>query len=91
MLYEVNSKYKDSVVYKSNPSYITNTLDSLKVFRIENIKAGKYLLVALKDKNGNNKFDSREEKIGFQKQFINIPNDTVFQLELFKEDRKSVV
>ena len=85
MLYEVNSKYKDSVVYKSNPSYITNTLDSLKVFRIENIKAGKYLLVALKDKNGNNKFDSKEEKIGFQKQFINIPNDTVFQLELFKE------
>ncbi len=85
MLYEVNEKYKDSVVYKENPRYITNTLDSLKVFRIENIKAGKYVLVALKDKNGNNKFDFRTEKIGFQKQFITIPNDTVFQLELFKE------
>ena len=85
MLYEVNEKYKDSLVYKENPRYITNTLDSLKVFRIENIKAGKYLLVALKDKNVNNKFDSRDEKIGFQKQFITIPNDTVFQLELFKE------
>jgi hypothetical protein len=41
--------------------------------------------VALKDKNNNNKFDSKEEKIGFQKQFISIPNDTVFELELFKE------
>ena len=86
MLYEVNDKFKDSVIYKQNPRYITNTLDSLKSFRIENIKAGKYLLVALKDKNGNNKFDSREEKIGFQKNFITIPNDTVFQLELFKEN-----
>lgn len=85
MLYEVNEKFKDSLVYKENPRYITNTLDSLKVFRIENIKAGKYLMVALKDKNGNNKFDSRTEKIGFQKQFITIPNDTAFQLELFKE------
>ena len=85
MLYEVNDKYKDSIVYKENPRYITNTLDSLQSFRIENIKAGKYLLVAIKDKNGNNKFNSREEKIGFQKQFITIPNDTVFQIELFQE------
>ncbi len=85
MLYEVDEKFKDSLVYKENPRYISNTLDSLKVFRIENIKAGKYLMVALKDKNGNNKFDSRTEKIGFQKQFITIPNDTAFQLELFKE------
>ncbi len=85
MLYEVDEKFNDSLIYKQNPRYITNTLDSLKVFRIENIKAGKYLLVALKDKNGNHKFDSRTEKIGFQKQFITIPNDTAFQLELFKE------
>ena len=69
MLYEVNDKYKDSIIYKQNPRYITNTLDSLKSFRIENIKAGKYQLIAIKDKNGNNKFDPREEKIGFQKQF----------------------
>jgi uncharacterized protein (DUF2141 family) len=85
MLYEVNEKFKDSVVYKQNPRYVTNTLDSLKVFQLQNIKAGKYLLVALKDKNNNYKFDSREDKIGFQKEFISIPNDTVFELELFKE------
>ncbi len=85
MLYEVNDHFKDSVVYKENPRYITNTLDSLKTFRLENLKAGKYLLVALKDRNNNNKFNPKEDKIGFSKQFITIPNDTVYELELFKE------
>jgi hypothetical protein len=51
---------------------------------LENLKAGKYLLIALKDLNNNNKFDQKE-KIGFIKHFITIPNDTVYELELFKE------
>ena len=85
MLYEVNDRFKDSTIYKEKPRYVTNTLDSLKVFRLENLKAGKYLLVALKDKNNNYKFDPKDDKIGFQQKFITLPNDTVFQLELFKE------
>ncbi|AWG21084.1 hypothetical protein FFWV33_05825 [Flavobacterium faecale] len=85
MLYDQNDKFKDSIVYTDMPRYITNTLDSLKTFRLENLKAGKYLLVALKDNNKNNKFNSKEEKIGFLKQAISIPNDTLFELELFKE------
>ncbi len=85
MLYEVNDTFKDSVIYTNPPRYITNTLDSLKTFRLENLKAGKYLLVALKDKNNNNKFNPKEEKIGFIKEYITIPNDTVFELELFQE------
>jgi uncharacterized protein (DUF2141 family) len=85
MLYEVNDTFKDSVIYKENPRYITNTLDSLKTFRLENLKAGKYLLIALKDLNNNNKFDPKKEKIGFIKHFITIPNDTAYELELFKE------
>ena len=86
MLYEVNEKFKDSVVYTSPPRYITNTLDSLKTFRLENLKAGKYLLVAMKDRNNNNKFNPKTEKIGFHKQFITVPNDTVYEIELFKEE-----
>ncbi|MGL2987816.1 Ig-like domain-containing protein [Flavobacterium sp. RSSA_27] len=85
MLYEVNEKFKDSVVYTNPPRYITNTLDSLKTFRLENLKAGKYLLVAIKDRNNNNKFNPKTDKIGFHKQFITIPNDTVYEIELFKE------
>jgi len=85
MLYEVNDKFNDSVVYKESPRYITNTLDSLKIFKLENLKAGKYLLVAMKDYGSNNKFNPNKDKIGFKKQFIAIPNDTVFELKLFKE------
>ena len=85
MLYEVNEKFNDSVVYKENPRYVTNTLDSLKTFKLENLKAGKYLLVAMKDYNSNNKFNPKKDKIGFNKQFITIPNDTVYELKLFKE------
>lgn len=84
MLYEVNEKFNDSTIYKESPRYITNTLDSLEIVSIENIKAGKYLLVALKD-NGNNKYNPKSDKIGFQKQYITIPNDTIFEIELFKE------
>jgi hypothetical protein len=85
MLYEVNDTYKDSIVYNKSPRYITNTLDSLKTFRLENLKAGKYLLVAMKDYNNNNKFNSKKDKIGFSKQFITIPNDTLYELALFRE------
>ena len=85
MLYEVNDKFNDSVVYKEAPRYITNTLDSLKTFKLENLKAGKYLLVAMKDYNTNNKFNPKNDKIGFHKQFISIPNDTTYEVKLFKE------
>lgn len=84
MLYEINEKFNDSTIYKETPRYITNTLDSLKIVTLENIKAGKYLLLALKD-NGNNKYNPKSDKIGFQKQYITIPNDTIFEVELFKE------
>ena len=85
MLYEINDKYNDSTIYKEVPRYITNTLDSLKEVKIENIKAGKYLLIALKDNGNNNKFNPKTDKIGFQRQYVTIPNDTVFEVELFKE------
>jgi hypothetical protein len=85
MLYEANDKYKDSVIYKEFPRYITNTLDSMRTFKFENLKEGKYLLVALKDKSNNNKYNPKDDKIGFIKHFITVPNDTLFELSLFKE------
>jgi len=94
MLYEVNDTYNDSIIYNQKdsggkipgPRYITNTLDSLKTFRLENLKAGKYRLIAIKDLNNNNKFDPKTEKIGFIKDYISVPNDTLYEIELFKED-----
>jgi hypothetical protein len=85
MLYDVNDEFKDSVVYNENPRYVTNTLDSMKTFKLENLKAGKYLLVAMKDYNSNNKFNSKKDKIGFKKEFITVPNDSLLELKIFNE------
>lgn len=85
MLYEVNEKFKDSTIYKETPRYITNTLDSLKTFKIENIKAGKYKLVALKQTTNNYKYNPNKDKIGFYNQTISIPDKSIFEIELFKE------
>lgn len=85
MLYEVDEKFTDSIVYKQNPRYITNTLDSLKSFKLENLKEGKYMLIAMKDYNNNFKFNANKDKIAFRKQFITIPTDSVFELKLFNE------
>ena len=85
LLYEADSTFTDSIIYKENPRYITKTIDSAKVFKFENLKEGKYYLIALKDENRNNKFDARSEKIAFRKQPITIPNDSIFELKLFKE------
>jgi uncharacterized protein (DUF2141 family) len=84
-LYEVDSMFTDSIIYKENPKYVTNTLDSLTTFTIENIKAGKYMLLALKDKNQDNKFQQKTDKIGFHKSYISVPSDSVFSLKLFNE------
>ena len=85
MLYEINEKHNDSVIYKKKPRYVTNTLDSLKIWKIDNIKAGKYQLIALKDNNNNLQFDPKNEKIAFHSQAITVPTDEVFELKLFKE------
>lgn len=88
MLYDAQT-FKDSTVYKETPLYVTNTLDSLKVFALENLKEGSYYLVAMKDKNSNNKFDPKSDKIGFLNEPIKIPTDIAYQLELFKEIQTS--
>ena len=85
MLYEVDSSFTDSIIYQKKPKYITNTLDSTSTFRLDNLKGGKYLMVALKDENNNYTFEQKLDKIGFVDNFIDIPTDSVFNIELFKE------
>lgn len=87
MLYEA-ATFTDSTVYKERPMYVTNTLDSLTRFSIENIKEGTYYLIALKDRNNNYKFDPKGEKIGFIEHPIQVPNDSLFILSMFKEEPK---
>ena len=88
LLYDVDSTFTDSIIYKQKPKYITNTLDNLTAFKLENLKAGKYLMLALKEENVNYTFQQKTDKIGFLKDFINVSTDTssTYTLKLFSED-----
>ncbi|WP_299524242.1 Ig-like domain-containing protein, partial [uncultured Lutibacter sp.] len=84
MLYEYNESYTDSIIFKQKPRYISNTLDST-LYEITNLRAGKYLLIALKDANGNKIYNPEVDKIGFVKDTITIPTDKKFNFPIFKE------
>ena len=86
MLYELDSTYTDSTVYKEKPKYITNTLDSLTSFSIDNIKEGQYKLIAIKDENGNFTYQKKSDKIGFYEDVISVPTDSSYTVKLFKEE-----
>ncbi|NQZ44155.1 MAG: Ig-like domain-containing protein [Flavobacteriaceae bacterium] len=85
MLYELDTAYTDSSIYKRPPNYITNTLDSLPLFELKNLKAGRYALFAIKDEGKNNLFDQRSDKIAFG-DTITVPSDSLFLMNLFKEE-----
>ena len=85
MLYAVDSTYNDSIIYQQPPDYLTNTLDSLEVFEISNVRAGRYLLIAQKDIANNYTFDQNADDIGFINDFIDLPTDSLFLLDLFRE------
>lgn len=86
MLYEIDSAYTDSTIYREPPLYITNTGDSLPFFELKNLKGGKYALFGLKDVNKNNMFDQAQDKIGFVEDTITLPTDSIYLLNLFQEE-----
>lgn len=85
MLYEIDTSFTDSTIYKRPPNYITNTLDSLTIFRLQYLKEGRYSLLAIKDASKNNLFDPLTDKIGFLEDTITLPTDTTYLLNLFME------
>ena len=87
-LYDIDSTFTDSIIYKQKPKYITNTLDSTTTFKLENLKAGKYLMIALKEENNNYTFQQKTDKIAFLKEFITVSADTstIYTLKLFNEE-----
>ncbi len=83
-LYPVDSVYSDSTIYKKQPLYVASTLDST-TYRFQNLKAGTYEIIAIKDQARNYFFDQNVDKIGFYNEFITLPQDSVIDLKLFKE------
>jgi uncharacterized protein (DUF2141 family) len=85
MLYEIDSIYNDSTIYKYPPNYLANTGDSVPFFQLRNLKAGQYKVFAVKDEGKNYVFNQRADKIGFLEDTITLPTDTLLLLNLFKE------
>jgi uncharacterized protein (DUF2141 family) len=83
-LYPVDSIYKDSVIFTEKPLYVTSTLDTT-IFRFQNLRAGKYSIIALEDKAGNYFFDQNIDKIGFVDRLIELPQDSILDFRLFQE------
>ena len=83
-LYPIDSSYNDSTIYTKKPFYVTSTLDST-IFEFKNLKAGKYELIALKDFSNNYFFDQNIDQIGFLNSHIDLPLDSIIELNIFKE------
>ncbi len=79
----------DSVVYKKLPDYFAKTnVDG--TFQINNIKSGKYKLVALKDVNANYKYDGETENIGFVDSLVDVGGKKAVLIDLFQEPTTKV-
>lgn len=85
-LYELDSTYTDSTVYKKMPRYVTYSKDSIYTFSLENLKAGTYKMVAIMDKNSNYLYNPKSEKIGFIEDSVVIPTDSIYSITVFKEN-----
>ena len=84
-LYRVDTLYNDSIIFKDRPTYISNTFDSV-TYKFQNLKEGKYLIIALKDIDNNYFFDPFNDKIGFIDSLITLPRDSIIDFKLFKEE-----
>ena len=85
LLYEVDSLFTDSIVYRKKPKHVAKVIDTTSNFIIQNIKQGKYLIIALEEENKDYTFQSKVDKIGFTEGFIELPKDSLVNLRIFKE------
>ena len=85
LLFEVDSSFTDSIVYKEKPKHVGKVIDTTSNFLIQNIKEGRYLIIALEEENKDYTFQSKVDKIGFNQSYIELPVDSVVDLKVFKE------
>ena len=85
LLYEVDSLFTDSIIYREKPKHVGKVIDSTNQFLIQNIKEGKYLIIALEEENKDYTFQSKVDKIGFIEDYIELPRDSLINLKIFKE------
>lgn len=85
LLYEIDSAFSDSIIYKSKPKYVAKVVDSTSSYKLKNLKAGNYLIIALEEENKDYIFQPDSDKIGFHHGSLELPKDSVINLKVFKE------
>lgn len=81
-LYSADRKTeRDSFLIKERPDYYAFTDEEGK-FSMTNLRAGKFLLAAFEDKDGNFKQNSGREKMAFWTDTINIQPDSSYHYQL---------
>lgn len=66
-LYQV----KDTINYREKPYYISK-IDDDGYYELNYLSPGKYRILAFEDENGNSFYDPGKEKVGFQKEEVNL-------------------
>ena len=83
-LYQV----KDTINYHEKPYYISK-VDDDGYYELNYLSKGKYKIIAFEDENGNSVFDPGKEKIGFQKEEVNIEKSiSGLNLKVFPSKKK---
>jgi hypothetical protein len=85
MLY---SDFSDSTIYKKLPDYFAKTND-VGAFKINNIRQGKYRLVALKDANNNYKYND-DENVGFLDSLVEPGKTGEVMVSMYQEQPKKI-
>lgn len=62
---------KDTMNYRQKPYYITK-VDDDGYYELNYLSPGKYRIVAFEDENGNSVYDPGKEKVGFQKEALEV-------------------
>lgn len=91
LLYKMDENYTDSLVFKGPPLYVLNTLDSLKTFTMENLAAGDYRLVGIKEENSDLKYNPRTDKIGYVSKAVTVPSEEIFELKMYQPELDSSI
>ena len=86
MLY---SDFSDSVVFKRKPDYFGKTKADGS-FQINNIRSGKYKVVALKDEDGNFVYTPAAEYFAFADSLVDLTKNKKVNLHLFKEEEQKL-
>ncbi|WP_370900243.1 Ig-like domain-containing protein [Chryseobacterium gossypii] len=64
-------KVQDTMDYRQKPYYITK-VDPDGYYELNYLAPGKYKIIAFEDENGNSVYDPGKEKVGFQKDPVNV-------------------